>query len=102
MAALVTMPGLWNHYAAAIFQARLPRQLAPTVRGQRYSGKSKMNFVALVIHGLQAISVFIEVVAVRLLLTLCLLAGSCGALLALMFAAKFCAGVAMPAWTPYV
>ena len=25
LAALVTLPALWNHYAAAIFQARLPR-----------------------------------------------------------------------------
>jgi len=102
LAALVTMPALWNHYAAAIFQARLPRQLVPTVRGQRYSGRSKMNFVSLVIHGLQAISVFIEVVAVRLLLTVCLLAGACGGLLALTVTAKFCAGFAVPAWTPYV
>ena len=101
LAALVTMPALWNHYAAAIFQARLPRSSIPTVRGQRYHGKSKMNFVALVIHGLQAISVFIEVVTVRLLLTVCLLAGSCGALLALMLAAKFWAGLALPLWAPF-
>src|SRR5262249_38775061 len=59
------------------------------------------NFVALVVHGLQAISVFIEIVTVRLLLTVCLLACSCGALLGLTLAAKFC-GFAPPAWTPYV
>jgi hypothetical protein len=102
LAALVTMPALWNHYAAAIFQARLPRALLPTRRGQRYSGQSKMNFVALVIHGLQAISVFIEVVAVRLLLTVCLFAGACGVLLALTLAARFSTAFAVPAWTPYV
>ena len=102
LAALVTMPALWNHYAAAIFQARLPRAMVPTVRGARYSGKSKMNFVALVIHGLQAISVFIEVVAVRLLITVCLFAGACGTVLVLTFAAKFCPNLAMPAWTPYI
>src|SRR5205823_1377938 len=83
LAALVTLPALWNHFAAAIFQARLPRELVPTVRAQRYCGKSKTNFVALVVHGLQAISVFIEIVTVRLLLTVCLLACGCGTLLGL-------------------
>lgn len=102
LAALATLPALWNHYAAAIFQARLPRALLPTVRGQRYSGRSKMNFVALVIHGLQAISVFIEVVAVRLLLAVCLFAGGCGLLLALTLAAKFFAGLAVPGLSPYL
>ncbi len=101
LGALATMPALWNHYAAAIFQARLPRSLLPTVRGQRYHGKSKMNFVALVIHGLQAISVFIDVVTVRLLLTVCVLACSIGALLGLTLAAKFWAGFALPLWAPY-
>jgi len=100
LAALVTLPALWNHYAAAIFQARLPRELVPTVRGRRYCGKSKTNFVALVVHGLQAISVFIEIVTVRLLLTVCLLACGCGTLLGLTLAAKFY-GFAAPAWTPY-
>jgi glycosyltransferase involved in cell wall biosynthesis len=80
--ALVTLPALWNHYAAAIFQARLPRDSMPSIRAPRYSGKSKMNFVSLVIHGLQALSVFIEVVAVRLLIAVFLFACGCGALLA--------------------
>lgn len=80
--ALVTLPALWNHYAAAVYQARLPHDSVPTVRAHRYSGKSKMNFVALVIHGLQALSVFIEVVAVRLLIAVFLFACGCGALLA--------------------
>ena len=83
--ALVTLPALWNHYAAAVFQARLPHDSVPTVRAHRYSGKSKMNFVSLVIHGLQAVSVFIEVVAVRLLIAVFLFAGGCAALLAAAF-----------------
>jgi len=96
--ALVTLPSLWNHYAAAIFQARLPRALLPTVRGQRYHGRSKMNFVALVIHGLQAISVFIEIVAVRLLLTVCVFAVGSTLLFGLTLAAKHWAGLATPSW----
>ena len=83
--ALVTLPALWNHYAAAVIQARLPRDTVPTARGGRYSGHSKMNFVSYVIHGLQALSVFIEVVAVRLLIAVCLFAGVSGALFVAAF-----------------
>jgi len=94
LAALVTLPGLWNHYAAAIFQARLPRELIPSTRGTRSSGLSKMNFVALVIHGLQAISVFIEIVTLRLLLAAGGLAGVCGMLVVLSLVLPF----AVPLW----
>ncbi len=99
--ALVTMPALWNHYAAAIIQARLPQELVPTRRGERYSGKSKMNFVALAVHGLQAISVYIEVVAVRLLLSVCVFSVIGGGLLALLATTKPGAWFPAPAWTTY-
>jgi hypothetical protein len=36
--------------------------------GKRYAGRSKMNFVSLVTHGLGAISVYSDVVMVRLML----------------------------------
>lgn len=101
LSALVTLPALWNHYAAAVFQAKLPRELVPTVRGARYSGRSKMNFVSLVVHGLQAISVFVEVVAVRLLLTVCLVSAGCAALLGLALATPLLSAVGAPAWTAY-
>ncbi len=101
LAALVTLPALWNHYAAAIFQARLPRELVPTVRGARYFGRSKMNFVGLVVHGLQAISVFVEVVAVRLLLSVGAAAGACAAALALLLAAGLAGWWHGPAWAPF-
>ena len=102
LAALVTLPALWNHFAAAIFHARLPRELVPTIRGQRYSGHSKMNFVGLVVHGLQAISVFIEVVTVRLLLAVCLALGGCGLLVMVIVAARFGFDVAIPTWSLYL
>ena len=101
LGALVTLPALWNHYAAAVFQARLPRELVPTARGARYSGGSKMNFVSLVVHGLQAISVFVEVVAVRLLFLVCLVSGVCAALLGLALATPFLGAIGAPAWTAY-
>jgi hypothetical protein len=64
---LVVVSDLWNHYAASVFKARLPLDMIPTHRGVRVFGASKMNFVSLVVHGLSAISVFGDVVGVRMM-----------------------------------
>jgi len=58
----------WSHYAASVVKARLPFTTVPMDRGERLAGRSRMNYVTLVSHGLSAISVFREVVASRLLL----------------------------------
>jgi glycosyltransferase involved in cell wall biosynthesis len=65
---IVTLPDMWNHYAAAVFRSRLSFTTLPIPRGRRIAGASQMNFVALVTHGLSAISVFGDVVGVRLLI----------------------------------
>ena len=65
---LVVMSELWNHYAASVFRSRLPFTMIPIPRGTRIAGTSRMNFAALVSHGLSAISVFGDVVGVRLLI----------------------------------
>lgn len=65
---LVTAADLWNHYAATVFNTRIPFTSVPTLRSSRYSGQSRMGFVSLVMHGLSAIAVFRDRVAVRLLL----------------------------------
>jgi hypothetical protein len=64
---LVAVEELWNHYAAAVFKAKLRRTGVPTHRAPRLAGKPQMNFVGLVLHGLSAISVFGEIVGARLL-----------------------------------
>jgi len=64
---LVAMNELWNHFPAAIMRSRLPIVKVPIDRGVRYSGESRMNFTALVNHGLAAIAAFIDGVFVRLL-----------------------------------
>jgi hypothetical protein len=65
---IVTLPEMWNHYAAAVFRSRLSFTTLPIPRGHRISGASQMNFVALVTHGLSAISVFGDAVGVRFLI----------------------------------
>jgi len=65
---LVHMPELWNHFAASILRSRLPLIGVSIAKGMRLHGRSQMNFVSLVNHGLSAASVLIDVVFVRLLI----------------------------------
>jgi glycosyltransferase involved in cell wall biosynthesis len=65
---LVVVSETWNHYAAAVFRSRIPYTSIPVVRGMRIAGKSHMDFVSLVTHGLSAMAVFGDTVAVRLLI----------------------------------
>jgi polyisoprenyl-phosphate glycosyltransferase len=64
---LVVTSDLWNHCAAAVVHARLPAEMVPTRRGGRVTGRSTMNFQALVRHGLSAMSVFSDRIGVRML-----------------------------------
>lgn len=67
-------PDLWNHFSGSIIKSKINYQTLKCNRGARYHGKSKMNLVSLIIHGLSAISIQLEVVAVRIML-LCSLLG---------------------------
>lgn len=64
---LVVVSEIWNHYAAAVFRSNQPYCSIPTQRAQRLAGKSRMSFVRLVIHGLSAISLYSDIIGVRLL-----------------------------------
>jgi hypothetical protein len=100
LARLVVVSELWNHYAAAVFKARLPRDTVPTERSPRLCGESRMNFVALVAHGLSALSVHAEVIGVRLLVATGLLVGVICALLASVLFIRVATAVAIPGWAP--
>jgi len=99
LARLVIVSELWNHYAAAVYRARVPCRSIPLNRGRRLAGKSKLNFISLVGHGLSAISVFGDIVAVRLLTVT---SGSAVALFMLMVAVlvlKWSTRLPIPGWT---
>jgi len=98
---LVVMGELWNHYAAAVFRSKLPFTMIPIPRGTRIAGTSKMNFVALVSHGLSAIAVFGDIVGVRLLIGS--LAGALLAGLGMILVAMigFYTDRAIPGWAAY-
>jgi polyisoprenyl-phosphate glycosyltransferase len=98
LSSLVVVAEMWNHYAAAVFRSRQPFCMIPSRRSRRLSGNSTMNFVSLVMHGLSAISVYSDVVGVRLLVMSVILAlltfsGLVGAILL-----PFATNLAVPGW----
>jgi hypothetical protein len=64
---VVVVSEIWNHYAAAVLRARLPNVWVPIARGSRLAGRSHMNFVSLLVHGLGGMSVWSDILGARLL-----------------------------------
>jgi hypothetical protein len=101
LSSLVVVAELWNHYAAAAFRSRQPFCTVPTHRAKRLCGRSTMNFVSLVTHGLSAISVYADIAGVRLLvasvaLALLTLAGIIGTV-----TVRLVTSLAIPGWASY-
>lgn len=95
---LTAVTELWNHYASAVFKARLPHDAIPTRRAPRLAGQPRMNFVALVIHGLSAIAAYGDVVGVRMLLASLLVIGVALAGLLSVVAVRLATDLAIPGW----
>jgi glycosyltransferase involved in cell wall biosynthesis len=98
---LSVMSELWNHYAAAMFRSKLPFTTIPIPRGHRIAGISQMNFVALVSHGLSAISVFGDIVGVRLLIGSLIGALLAGLGIFAVATIRFFTNWAIPGWATY-
>ncbi len=97
--AMIFTPSLRNNLAATLIRARYRLVNVPTVRGKRYSGRTQMNFVSLVSHGLGSISVYVDVIFVRLLLMCAgIIVGGVLAIIVLI-CYKFFTNLATPGWT---
>jgi glycosyltransferase involved in cell wall biosynthesis len=98
MSRVVSLPDLWNNYAAALAKARIPLRMVACDRGKRLVGKSKMNLVSLILHGLSAISVYSDVFGARALIVsfvimlLALALGAAGAVV------RLTTHLAIPGW----
>jgi hypothetical protein len=93
---LVVISELWNHYAAAVIKARLPHETIDTSRGPRLAGRSSMNLVSMVVHGLSAMAVYGEVIGVRLLCTMLVLIALAGGVFAAMVLVPPLTGLQVP------
>jgi polyisoprenyl-phosphate glycosyltransferase len=101
LSSLVVVSELWNHYAAAVFRSRQPSCTVPTTRAKRYCGRSTMNFVALVTHGLSAISVQADVAGVRLLMMSVVLAVLTAGAIVAAVVIRLATNLAIPGWASY-
>ena len=95
---LVRMPELWNNLAAALMRSRLRLVRVPIDRGERLAGRSRMNLPALVLHGLSAMSVYADLILVRVLLAAGLAAVVAVLGLVAVIAIRFGASFAIPGW----
>jgi hypothetical protein len=96
---IVVISEIWNHYAAGIMRARIPYTEIATKRSNRLFGRSKMNFVSLVTHGISSISVYADIVGTRLIISISVIV-----LLILMsligiVCVKLFTTLAIPGWT---
>jgi hypothetical protein len=98
---LVAVSELWNHYAAAVHKAMLPMELIPTQRSRRLAGPSRMDLVALVVHGLSAMAVFGDRIGVRLLILVSLGIGLTTVALTTVVGIRLFTTLAIPGWATY-
>ena len=98
---LVVSSELWNHYAATVFVSRIPYDLVPVPRANRLRGESRMDFPALVSHGLGAISVFSALVGARVFVLLALLSGISVLVLMAVLSIRIWTPLAIPGWATY-
>lgn len=99
---VVYLQEIWNHFAAGIMHSGLLWKTIPTTRGKRYVGESHMNMIALVLHGLSSVSVYIEIVYVRLLFfALAVMTLDVLGFLALVYV-RYLTPLAIPGWATNV
>jgi hypothetical protein len=95
---VVHLSEIWNHYHAGILKSRLKIKYIDCDRAQRYKGKSKMNFVSLVTHGLSSVSVFNDIVFVKLTLFAIVFFIISIVAMAIILLLKFVMDKATPGW----
>jgi polyisoprenyl-phosphate glycosyltransferase len=94
---LVHMEETWLHLPAALLRSGLEIRKQSLDRGTRYLGSSKMDLVALTVHGLSAIAVFSEPVLTRIIaICLAVIVAAAGATV-VAISLKL-AGLASPGW----
>jgi polyisoprenyl-phosphate glycosyltransferase len=99
---LVAVSELWNHYAAAVYKAKLPVALISTKRSCRLEGSSRMNLISLVVHGLSAMAVFGDRIGVRLLVVVTVGMSLVSGALITVIAIRLLTSLAVPGWATYV
>lgn len=99
---LIHVAEIWLHFPSGIIKSKLPYSKISTHRGKRYKGNSKMNFTSLVNHGLSAIAVYSEFVAVRITLLSIILSFISALVILGIIGIKQFTQMAIPGWASFV
>jgi glycosyltransferase involved in cell wall biosynthesis len=99
---LTCMTELWSHYAGAVFKSRIRFECIPMDRGRRVQGRSQMDLVSLVIHGITGISTAHETVATRILVSNVIGVALLFVILVVVFGVRLLTDRAIPGWATYV
>jgi hypothetical protein len=96
---LVYRNELWSHYPATLLKMNLPVHGITLARGHRFVGKSKMGLTRLLLHGMGAFLVFLDVISIKILfLSLIMIAVSLTLGLGILLVKLF-TSLAIPGWT---
>lgn len=93
---------IWNHLSGGIVKSGLPYTTIETKRNKRYFNHSKMSFNSLVLHGLGAVSVFLDVIAIRLLVFSFIMILISLVIIAVIICIKLFTSLAIPGWASSV
>jgi glycosyltransferase involved in cell wall biosynthesis len=98
---IVHVPDIWNHFSGGVLRSGIPYTAIATERGKRYHGESKMNFTRLILHGLSAVSVYADFMAIRLiLLSFFLIVATIAGIIGVAFVRLF-TELAIPGWATF-
>jgi cellulose synthase/poly-beta-1,6-N-acetylglucosamine synthase-like glycosyltransferase len=100
--ALIHNPAIWNNLPAAIIRSRIPYIELETKRGVRFAGRSGMNFANLAVHGVSAISVYTDIVLLRIIVATTLFAIAAFFGILSVVAIKLFTNLAIPGWASYI
>ncbi|MFC4721202.1 glycosyltransferase [Geojedonia litorea] len=96
---VVSLPEIWNHFSGGIIKSKTPYVSQGTNRGERFEGRSKMNFQDLMLHGLSSISIYLDIVSIRLLLVSALFFGLTLVGLLVFLIVTVISPVSVPSWS---
>jgi hypothetical protein len=96
---LVYTPDIWNHLAASVSKLRCQVVRVPHDRGRRYDGTSKMTVQSLVLHGMSALSVYTEVILIRVMFATMALAAVAALAILLILGLYFFTDWPIRGWT---
>ena len=99
---IIHLNNLWLHLPATIIKSKLPYKEVSTSKGKRLDGKSKMSIPNFFLHGLGALAVFTDIIAVRILVASVIAILASLIALIIIISIRLTTDLAIPGWASSV